>query len=289
VNTDPTRHTDGPVVAACDLDRTLVYSRAAARLGLQDGVPLPPVHGVETYNGEQISHLTPRSSALLAELGERALFVPTTTRTREQYHRISLPGPFPTYAICANGGHLLVDGVSDPDWHESVLLLLAAAAAPLEEVNAYLDTVRDEPWALKHRTAEDLFSYLVVDRAAMPGAFLDDTTAWAAARGWGVSLQGRKLYLVPDTLTKGAAVREVARRSGARAVLAAGDSLLDIELLKAADLGIRPGHGELAETGWTAPHVTALDSLGVQAGEDILEWLVARVDDLDRGRTGAAV
>jgi len=264
------------VVVASDLDRTLIYSKAASRLGLAPGDPDPELVCVEEYEGAPLSFVTPRAATLLAGLAERTTFVPTTTRTREQYGRIRLPGPAPEYAICANGGHLLVRGESDQDWYASVRKELAAHAAPLPEVVAHLEVVARPEWTLKLRVAEDLFTYLVVERAELPAEFTPELTAWAAERGYGVSLQGRKLYLVPDALTKGAAVREVTRRSGAELVLAAGDSLLDIELLRAAHAGVRPGHGELAESGWSAPHVEAIDTRGVRAGEEIAQWLTER-------------
>ena len=85
-----------------------------------------------------------------------------------------------------------------------------------------------------------------------------------------------RIYAVPRPLTKSAAVREVARRTGASWTLAAGDSLLDADLLLAADRGWRPGHGELADEGWTAPAISALPERGVLAGERILrEFLKA--------------
>ncbi|CAM5535482.1 HAD family hydrolase OS=Streptomyces glaucescens OX=1907 GN=SGLAU_10850 PE=4 SV=1 [Streptomyces glaucescens] len=96
----------------------------------------------------------------------------------------------------------------------------------------------------------------------------------AENRGWTVSLQGRKLYAVPKPLTKSAAVYEVARRTGAELTLAAGDSLLDADLLLAADPGGAPGHGELADSDWTAPTITALPERGVLAGERILRELL---------------
>ncbi len=70
-----------------------------------------------------------------------------------------------------------------------------------------------------------------------------------------------------------------------RQVLSAGDSLLDADLLLAADAAWRPGHGELADTGWTAPGVTALDEIGVAAGEEIARRFLARV----RGEAGVPV
>ncbi|MFJ4875532.1 HAD family hydrolase [Streptomyces sp. NPDC088745] len=230
---------------------------------------------VEVYQGKPLSYVTEEAARLLPELAAAALFVPTTTRTREQYHRIRLPVPTPRFAICANGGHLLVDGVSDPDWQRQVAGRLADACAPLAEVRAHLARTADPAWLLKDRVAEDLFAYLVVERALLPDGWVKDLAAWAVERGWTVSLQGRKVYVVPAPLTKSAAVREVARRSGARLTLAAGDSLLDADLLLAADRGWRPGHGELADEGWSAPHVTALEEAGVAAGEEILRRFTA--------------
>ncbi|WP_406298658.1 HAD family hydrolase [Embleya sp. NBC_00888] len=264
------------IVVASDLDRTLIYSQAAARLGLAATDPTPELVCVEVYDGAPMSFVTGGAAVLLAELAEHTTFVPTTTRTREQYARIVLPGRAPEFAICANGGHLLVHGESDPDWQAGVRKTLAANAAPLPEVVAHLERVARPEWTHKLRVAEDLFTYLVVERADLPPEFVPETTAWAAERGYGVSLQGRKLYFVPEALTKGDAVREVARRAGADAVFAAGDSLLDIELLRAADAGVRPGHGELAETNWGAPHVEALTEQGVSAGERIAAWLLER-------------
>ncbi|MFG3257798.1 HAD family hydrolase [Streptomyces sp. NPDC048172] len=224
---------------------------------------------VETYEHKPLSFMTEDAARLLAGLADHALLVPTTTRTREQYGRVRLPGPPPRYAVCANGGHLLVDGESDADWHARVRRSLGECA-PLAEVSAHLRRTAHPDWLLKERTADDLFAYLVVDRALLPDTWLKELADWAEPRGWGVSLQGRKIYAVPLALTKSAAVAEVARRTDAPYTYAAGDALLDADLLLAADRGWRPGHGELADSGWDAPHVRALPERGVLAGERIL-------------------
>ncbi|GGS73964.1 HAD family hydrolase [Streptomyces griseoviridis] len=257
-----------PVLVASDLDRTLIYSAAALHLTGPDE-DAPRLLCVEVYEGKPLSYMTETAAGLLAELAATTLFVPTTTRTRAQYRRISLPGPPPRYAICANGGHLLVDGETDTDWHTRVTARLADECAPLAEVREHLLRTADPVWVRKHRTAEDLFAYLVLDRDLLPGQWVKELAGWAGERGWTVSLQGRKLYAVPAPLTKSAAVREVARRTGAAPTLAAGDSLLDTDLLLAADRGWRPGHGELADAGWSGPAVEALPERGVLAGERI--------------------
>jgi hypothetical protein len=260
----------GPrVLVASDLDRTLIYSTAALALTMPDA-RAPRLLTVEVHESKPLSYLTETSAHLLTELGDAAVFVPTTTRTRKQYQRINLPGPTSTYAICANGGHLLVDGVSDPDWYAGVTARLADECAPLEEVRDHLAATADPSWVRKHRIAEDLFVYLVVERELLPEEWVKGLAVWAENRGWTVSLQGRKLYAVPKPLTKSAAMREVARRTGAQLTVAAGDSLLDADLLLAADRAWRPGHGELADAGWSGPTITALPERGVMAGERIL-------------------
>jgi hypothetical protein len=273
-------------LVATDLDRTLIYSPGALAL---DGVPdadAPRLLCVEVYAHRPQSFVTETAAALLAELAAEpaALLVPTTTRTREQYLRVHLPGPPPRFAVCANGGHLLVDGRTDESWHAAVRRRLAADCAPLAEIQRHLRAAADPAWLLKEREAEGLFAYLVVDRERLPETWAKELADWAEPRGWAVSLQGRKLYAVPRPLTKSAAIAEIARRTGGDpTVLAAGDSLLDTDLLLAADHGWRPGHGELADSGWAAPHVTALPSRGVSCGEEIVRALLIRAREVSRG------
>ncbi|MFI1967981.1 HAD family hydrolase [Streptomyces cinnamoneus] len=266
--------TTAPTLVTSDLDRTLIYSTAALALSMPDAQS-PRLLCVETYEHKPLSYMTEAAAAGLAALARTATFVPTTTRTPEQYARVRLPGPAPRFAICANGGELLVDGEPDPHWRAVVRRRLAAECAPLAEVEERLVRTADPAWLLKRRTAADLFAYLVVDRPLLPEAWVKDLADWAAGRGWTVSLQGRKVYAVPGPLTKSAAAAEVARRTGAGRTLAAGDSLLDADLLLAADRAWRPGHGELADVGWSAPHVTALQTRGVAAGEEIIEAFTA--------------
>ncbi|MFG2976334.1 HAD family hydrolase [Streptomyces sp. NPDC048331] len=271
------------VLVASDLDRTLIYSAAALGLTMPDPVA-PRLLCVEVHESKPLSYMTETAAGLLAELtaDPSVVFVPTTTRTRKQYQRIRFPGRPAPYAICANGGQLLVDGVPDRDWRRQVAARLAEECAPLEEVHQHLLAVADPAWLRKARLAEDLFAYLVVERDLVPDEWLKSLTAWAEARGWTVSLQGRKIYAVPRPLTKSAAMREVARRTGATTTLAAGDSLLDADLLLAADAGWRPGHGELADAAWTAPSVTALATAGVLAGEEIVRAFIQEAARLGR-------
>ncbi|GAA2595512.1 hypothetical protein GCM10009863_05900 [Streptomyces axinellae] len=261
-----------PLIAS-DLDRTLIYSAPALDLTMPDA-EAPRLLCVEMYEHKPLSFMTERAAALLAELARRTLFVPATTRTPEQYRRVSLPGPAPRYAVCANGGHLLVEGESDPDWRAVVRERLTECA-PLADVRAHMLRHARDTWLRKERVADELFVYLVVDRTLLPGTWVKELADWAGPRGWNVSLQGRKIYAVPRPLTKSAAVAEVARRTGHTRTFAAGDSLLDADLLHSADQGWRPGHGELADSGWDPRHVRALEERGVMAGETLVSAMLA--------------
>ncbi|HWM39641.1 MAG TPA: HAD family hydrolase [Streptomyces sp.] len=267
---------DRPAVPlfASDLDRTLIYSAAALGLSMPDA-EAPRLLCVETYESRPLSYMTETAAQLLTGLAGHCVFVPTTTRTREQYGRVRLPGAPSRYAVCANGGHILVDGETDPDWHAQVRRTLSVCA-PLDEVCEHLRRAAGGgDWVLKQRVADELFAYLVVDRARLPDAWVKELAEWAGACGWTVSLQGRKIYAVPGPLTKSAAVAEIARRTGATHTYAAGDSLLDADMLLAAGYGWLPGHGELADSSWRAGHITALHERGVAAGERIVREMSA--------------
>lgn len=257
-------------VVCLDLDRTTIYSAAALDLKEPDH-EAPRLLCVEIYKGAPLSFLTEEAAATLRELQAAATVVPTTTRTPAQLARVHLPGPPARYAIASNGGHLLVDGIADPEWDATVRHRLAGSA-PLAEVHAHL-RAQGGPFVLALREASELFAYAVVDRAELPDGWVDELAGWCAPRGWTVSLQGRKIYAVPAGLTKSAAAAEVVARCGGGPLLAAGDSLLDADLLEAADAAIRPAHGELADTGFTRPHVAVTAATGAAAGAELLGWL----------------
>jgi hypothetical protein len=261
----------GPTLVASDLDRTLIYSRNAMNLSVGD---TPDLTCVEIYGDQPFSFMTAKAAEVVAELPSVAMLVPVTTRTPTQLARVTLPGPVPEFAVAANGGALIVDGMRDPVWDKKVAARLLEVA-PLAQVAGHLAQVSRPAWTTSLRDADGLFCYAVVNRSLLPAGFVDETRSWAAERGWVTSLQGRKLYLMPSSLTKAAAVVAIADRAGAGLILAAGDSLLDRDLLECAHLSIRPRHGELFETGWHNASVLTAQS-GIRAGEEIARWFMAQ-------------
>lgn len=262
---------------ASDLDRTLIYSRRFF------DTPPPLRQCVEIYEGEPISFMTDQAAESLRRLAAGHLVVPTTTRTVAQYRRITLPGAPFRYAITSNGGNILIDGEPDPLWTSTVAAQISECGPPLTEVMAELQTRIRDSWVRSVRVAEDLFCYLVVDEAALAEDFVTGWRQWCAGRGWAVSQQGRKIYMVPAPLCKSRAVAELHGRltsSGelpdGAPIVAAGDGALDAGLLELADAAIRPAHGELHALEWHRTHLQVTTRSGARAADEILAWFTDR-------------
>lgn len=266
---------------ATDLDRTLIFSARAAG-GARDLVT------VERLDGRDLSFMSRHQLDLLARLRRRCLVVPVTTRTLAQYGRVHLATEPPPWAVAANGGVLVRAGRRDAGWDRRVRALLDERCAALPDVSRWLAGSAGDVID-RVRVADGLFLYALVDRARLAGAagWVDGLAAGLEQRGWRLSVQGRKLYAVPGPLRKSAAVREVAGRAGATRVIAAGDSLLDRDLLDDAEVSMRPAHGELHELGVPADVVTA--ATGVAAGEELLRAALGRVPAAPGGDEGPDV
>jgi hypothetical protein len=263
-------------VIASDLDGTVVFSTRA--LG-----PVPPdpatLHVVDSEHDRAYAYMTTTGLARWAALARSGAVVPATTRSARQYQRLNLPGPPPWLAVVCNGGRLLVDGEPDAAWDRAVRGRMAREAAALDEVwkqvTAWHGTRRGTAAIY---AVEDLFVYLTVRRPAdWRTDLVGEIRSWVAGRGWWVSLQGRKLYLLPAGLDKAAAVVEAAARLGGTRVVAGGDSLLDEQMLRAADAAIRPAHGELHEMGFAVAHCRTTAGSGAAAGDEILDWYTGQV------------
>ncbi len=271
-----------PLVAT-DLDRTLIYSAAAAEVGSEpDDYACATTHRcVEIYQGRRQSFMSHRAVELLVELDHTATVVPVTTRSVAQFRRVELPLPIDRsrrrFAVAANGGEILVDGVPDPTWRAEVERLLAAECAPVSIVHDRLAADSEPRWLRSLRIADGLFCYVVVELSALPEDLVPRWREWARPLGWDVSRQGRKIYVTPDPLTKSAAVAAVRERycpSPSGELFAAGDGVLDWPLLTVADRAIRPRHGELQELSWHHPTLSVTSASGISAAEEILDSLL---------------
>ena len=215
------------VVFHSDLDNTLIYSYKHD-IGSDKKC-------VEVYQNREVSFMTKKSFDLLKAVKEKVVFVPTTTRTQEQYERIDLGIGIPRLALVCNGGVLLADGREDTKWYEESLNLIMDCGSELEKSELYLET--DKYRSFEVRNIRGLFVFTKSDEPERTMAGLKDILNLSLVD---VFRNGAKVYVVPKKMSKGMAVQRLRKRLEAELVIAAGDSEFDISMLHMADIGSVP-------------------------------------------------
>lgn len=234
------------IVFHTDLDNTLIYSYKHD-IGENKRC-------VEIYQGREISFVTQETYRLLHKLSEcreQVLIVPTTTRTAEQYARIDMGVGGFRYALVCNGGVLLTSGTDDhiadtiadnnaivredEKWYRDSLEMIQDSVGELRRALSLLDA--DPRRTFELRFVRDLFVYT---KCGEPEAVVNDLKKVLNAEMVDIFNNGVKVYVVPKALNKGKAVARFRKYVGADYVIAAGDSVFDVSMLEAADLGFAP-------------------------------------------------
>lgn len=210
-------------VIFCDLDGTLIHSH---RVNLENGVL------VEMYNDKPLSYMNYKAYEKLQSISKEQL-IPVTSRTIEQYNRISLyrDGGFPKYALLDNGGTLIVDGKEDLCWKSDIQEYISDELLKYDElitrVKEYGETkLQDDlvifvkPFSEKHKFL--LERYI---RKCM---------------GMQVFQHGSKVYICSDKLTKGHAIEQFVKKYSIGSAIAAGDSSVDITMIEHVYHGFFP-------------------------------------------------
>jgi hypothetical protein len=247
---------------ATDLDRTLVFSERF----VSTRPTATPVCDVELYQGRNISLMAREVRDSLALLAKVHDLIPTTTRTRAQLRRIDLGFPA-AHEICCSGGVVLHDDLPDEDWAATLASLVAAECMPYAEAEAGFAPWAGQTWMRQLRDAEGIFLIASVD--AVPRDEVEALTETFVEGNWRVVHQGSKVYALPRVVTKSAAVSYLQGRLGGE-VWAAGDSVLDWDMLAHAARAWTSADGELVSTGRTAEHLQVTQALGLDASVEIV-------------------
>jgi hypothetical protein len=253
-------------LVAADLDQTLIFSRNASLVDDTGGLVV-----VERYQGHEMAYVNPTAVATMSALVAHPGFVAVTSRSSEQVRRLELPGGTPARVLCANGARLLLDGVEDPGhravWDERL------SAYP--SGGALADSLRELlPGAASIRNADDAYAVARFDVAADAHAAEAGTRAWVRDAGCTATVSGRKLYVLPLPLTKGAGLALLDEP----VLAAAGDSVLDVSMLDLAADARVPLGSELDRHPAGAPYPKTTGR-GIAAGEEIAGWLTRCLAD----------
>ncbi|WP_068498230.1 HAD family hydrolase [Paenibacillus kribbensis] len=231
------------MIYASDLDQTLIYSKRSLGVPLESAGLLPAEH----IDGATAAFISAQALQLLKTLPENIMFIPVTTRTMAQYRRITVfqTELVPAYAVTSNGGNIIVGGEVDREWNRRIHEQVRREGAHAEEARQVFGQVLHEDWVISESYCDELFYAFVIERDRMPLEQVLEKARIMREMGWEVSIQGRKVYLVPAAVNKQAAVEHIRHLTDGGPVVASGDSLLDRCLLDYADYAIAPRHGEL--------------------------------------------
>ena len=235
------------------------------------------VTAIEYKEDEAIGFMSQHSIELLKQFNEKHLFVPVTTRTIYQYERIVAFQQWiqPKYAITSNGGTIFVDGKPDALWGQMIRQKVATTSLPKEDLLQVFAEIRSDKWVGKEYYIDELFYMFHVNRETIPYHELIGFEKRINTIGWRMFLHGRKLYVLPIQLNKALAVAHLQNYVEYDIHVAAGDSLMDYDMLMQAAIGYSPMHGELFDKQGNDSKVTWLTKQGAASTEELLGHLLA--------------
>lgn len=208
---------------ACDLDNTLIHSYKKKK----DNDLC-----IERINGMEQGFIGKETLMLLSEIQKQSVFVPVTTRSVEQYRRITWPCSKPRFALVANGAILLQNGVIDGKWLEETRSIVSGS---FEEINALLSRYRSDRSLLRVRIVDEIYLFVYCKENAKTWAdeHRNDTSL-------SVVVSGNKVYFLPPGINKGAAVDRIAHKTECSLLMCAGDSEMDLPMLNISDFCFCP-------------------------------------------------
>lgn len=209
-----------------DLDNTLIYSYKHD-IGIDKKC-------VEIYNDREISYATSFTLNLIKELNKSIMIIPTSTRTVEQFNRINLGVKF-KYTLVCNGGVLLIDGIRDEHWYRESLELVKHTIPQINKAIDYL--INDKRINFELRYIENLFLFTKGREAKTVVSDLQNILDNSLVR---VFNSGEKIYVVPNNLSKGRAIKRFLEIVNFEKTISAGDSEFDLSMVTTTDFGFIP-------------------------------------------------
>ena len=200
------------ILFACDLDNTLIHSY---KYRADNDIC------VEIYDGREQSFISPKALELLKKISAQVFFVPITTRSIAQYKRIFWTEDFsPKCAFVANGA-VFLDG-------DKQIFYRDAVAPYQDELKAQL-AVADKNIFTIARLVDESFLFLRCRDDLNPAEITFQTNLT-------VQYTGKKIYLFPPDINKGAALKILIKKFLPDKIICAGDSIIDLPMLQLADI-----------------------------------------------------
>lgn len=259
------------MIFATDLDRTLIYAERFLQGYNKETLP------IEVIKERPISYISAQALRLLKELDKVATVIPITTRNREEYKRISIWGEHikPQIYVVNNGGTIFIEGKEDTIWNEKINKQISALSLSYENalklfLSLYKGSIKG------YKKSDELIWLILGDKNHIDWEAVSHFQRQVEGAGWRIDVHGRKIYLYPICIRKWEALRYIKMNYLNDQVLAAGDSLLDAEMIYHADFGAVPKGAAIEETCGVNIYCTHQEGIG--AAEDILCYALKKVE-----------
>lgn len=208
-----------------DLDNTLIFSHRRRIRGSR--IP------VEKLDGKEQSYMTEHAFSFFQHTDWFSL-IPVTTRSEKQYRRLLLPEAFRIqYALICNGGKLLVQGMENREWSEETE----------ETVRKDLPELKELGEQLQHLCGHEIHhpeSYYCYAKTEWPERICETLKDRNRESNILIANDRHKVYLFPQSINKGSAVRRFAKNHEINISIGAGDGIMDIPMLNEVDYPLAP-------------------------------------------------
>ncbi|MBO3443383.1 HAD hydrolase family protein [Clostridium sp. CCUG 7971] len=227
------------MIVFSDLDRSVIYSNKFLNTDRK-------YENIEIYNNKDISYISLDTIKYIKKIQEDGLFIPTTTRTFEQFKRINFSSKnieF-TWAITSNGGTILRDNKIFDKWNKEVDKILQKAC-PIEKMVSDFEKYTRLPGITNFKIAEKLFFYIVVDYNEFKVSMIEEYTSTLGSKNWTFYVSGRKIYFLPKDISKENAIDYLVNYLEIEKFSVIGDSTMDLGMLNIGHMSYVLRHGDL--------------------------------------------
>lgn len=247
-----------------DLDATLVYSKRF----LDEKTPSIVAENSETG---PISYMTKNSRILLDEVTQKCMFIPVSTRSYELMHRIDFIKELkPEWVVCDNGLHIYHNGTLLEEWEYKLSILSKNLSIKVSDFEEPLHTLLDREGLKNIVNIEN--NYLVLKFKKMNDTIqkiFSNLTENFAKKGYYVAINSRKAYILPFYARKENALTFLVQKYTQDTTISAGDSLMDLGMLKKTNYSISPKHRTFVDDS-----ILKTEDSGIVAGEEILTYAI---------------
>ena len=260
------------MVVFSDLDRSIIYSNKFLK-----EVEKETYKCIEIKDDKEISYISLKTLDFIKNINNKTIFIPTTTRTTEQFRRINFKQnniEF-EYAITCNGGCILKNNQPLDSWNEEVKKIKSEAESIDVMINIF-DKYKEMDGITNFRIAEDLFFYIVVDYQKFNISFLDNFIKRLEYNNWIYYISGRKIYFLPKGICKENAIKYLCELNNINKFAVIGDSEMDRGMLDLTEKAYVLKHGDIC-IDHTKKNLKISDNHGMKGTEEILENIITHI------------